>query len=607
MQKFSRVVLTVAMLLGMLAMVPHAQATVYDPTNINPPLREGLVRLNQGGLGDALYGDFYRATLDNTFGTPDLDAGNFVTYVSIENTSGNWVAAHVRLRSARYSIEILDFPILLSPYDVFWFQFKADSTDGGKSVTSVTVFSDDEKTCKYSDLTETNGQHVWNKTISNALLLNYKMLPDWQKVPAEMAIGEIEVFGLWSIPAADPGGVKFADVLGTMNVNSLQNQFYTYGYFQPNWVGAYPVIPSDCPNVLSGRVFSGDFNNGLYTGYSMQALANFRTSCTAPYHRDLSIRSTPVVAAGPIVYKPIKFGTDLAYTDPDWATNFGPTWNDGDDWTQGGVTPVDSWSLDEVDDALAKASISSTYFNSGFTGQTYTLAVISFPTKFLHVFYDNYSGIPEWTAQGETHWYVWPVGQPDLAGQLRESLDVANLAGVVSLKGRLFNQEELPYQDKYSPQPVSSLKSQVNVLPIGAKSLEVLADFANLDVGGNDILANIIFSGAAPPNFKAGWFELGGFGMSQNGVDPRNYDAYVDGYDSYIRTSLPLLNCLLNTDFAYGSNRMIPASVLIMDWEFLNGIPHSRAFVPTFNNPSNCGTEPAFPTFCVPENGTVTQ
>jgi hypothetical protein len=70
-----------------------------------------------------LLGELVRAVTDDTIG--GVGPVEFATYVSIENTTDSWVAAHVRLRTGRYSVEVIDFPILLSPHDVFWFQFEA--------------------------------------------------------------------------------------------------------------------------------------------------------------------------------------------------------------------------------------------------------------------------------------------------------------------------------------------------------------------------------------------------------------------------------------------------------------------------------------------------
>jgi hypothetical protein len=115
-----------AMILGIGLSAANVSATSYDPTGAagvlpNPPTTPMI--LNHGMVGDALVGEIFRAVVDDTIGGyADV---SFVTYVSIENTSSNWVAAHVRLRSGRFSIEVVDFPILLSPHDVFWFQFEA--------------------------------------------------------------------------------------------------------------------------------------------------------------------------------------------------------------------------------------------------------------------------------------------------------------------------------------------------------------------------------------------------------------------------------------------------------------------------------------------------
>jgi hypothetical protein len=47
----------------------------------------------------------------------------------IQNNSGYWTACHLRLRAWRYSIEVYDHVILLSPYDVFYFSIVAQPED----------------------------------------------------------------------------------------------------------------------------------------------------------------------------------------------------------------------------------------------------------------------------------------------------------------------------------------------------------------------------------------------------------------------------------------------------------------------------------------------
>ena len=189
MKKYGRIFLTLAILFGLAAQV---QATSYDPTNLVQPIN--ALRMNQGGQGDALVGEWYRATVGTNF-QGELDNANFLTYVSIVNTSNDWVAAHVRLRTGRYSIEAIDFPILLSPKDVFWFQFEGVGT-AATGLTGVRIWSADTKTVISSGLSTTG---VWENNLSNSILNAFTSLPADQKGVQELAIGYIEVIGLWKL------------------------------------------------------------------------------------------------------------------------------------------------------------------------------------------------------------------------------------------------------------------------------------------------------------------------------------------------------------------------------------------------------------------------
>lgn len=596
MKKYSCVFLALAMFLGLAV---QAQATSYDPTNLISPVN--ALRMNQGGQGDALVGEWYRATVGTNF-QGELDNANFLTYVSIVNTSNDWVAAHVRLRTGRYSIEAIDFPILLSPHDVFWFQFEGL---GNGSLTGVRIWSADTKTVISSGLSTTG---VWENNLSNSILNAFTRLPAAQKSVQELAIGYIEVIGLWKLRFLDDlTAGRFRNpipegALAGVTFQELQSAFYNNGLpggsfsLNSTVIGgvARQVVPVDLGNVLTGQVFMGDFTNGLYTGYSMTALADFRTHC-AFQHRDQFIRGTVLGAAGDtgaIVYNPLSFNNssrvDPAYTDPDWATNFGPTWNDGDDLNAGGTSAISSFSLDEVDDALAKQKITSTYFNGGFRAErsTFSMATITFPTKYLHFFF-TYPG-------AGTQIFAWPVGRPADASNVRGQIDVAGTIGSISLFGSIYGlDEEQPYSVP-SPYLLTNLKWEVNCVPIGALSRAKLTEFCFLthEVGPLDV----------DGSFYAGWFEMLGFGLmgGATNTDPRSF---LDGLTTtavgtipavpitgYNRALLPLLSCLAfnNPDAqAFNYDRLIPAMVQVLDFEFANFL-HARSFTPAFDNPNNC-------------------
>jgi len=571
-------VCVMAMGLGWFA--PQASATSYDPLmnwQLQPfwqaNLPAGLQPFfwaepiwNQGGQGDALYGDFYRTTVTDT---------NFLTYVSIENTSANWVAAHVRLRCGRYSIEILDFPILLSPYDVFWFQFEAIPDVTG-AIDKVIIWSYDTKTLGYSDLpVDANGK--WEQTIQTTLLENYASVVDAGfATKEELTIGDIEVIGLFQTGNQD--GLTFKSLMGkfysaasnaTVDVNG--NPIY-----QRNVIPFDFVVANDVGTSLSGHVFMGDFTNGLYVGYGMNALRNFRTNggfvngaYVPGYYRDLDIRFPAVVSAGAIVYN---IAGDAAYTDPDWATFFGPTWNDGSN-SAFNLAPdvvnlpgVAAYSVDEVEDALVKQNIRSTYFNTAFTGNTYTLLVLAYPAKYLHVFFDrNNSCLPGPAG------FVWPVGDVNQAYAVRQQINVPTYAGVTSLLGSIWDLEEKTPYNPISPQVFPNLKWEVNCLPIGADSRIMLTDFCFLvhqDSSPFDL------SGVEYP---AGQFFLTGFEYYGCNLfaDPRNISADYDntiGVDGVREVDSKLGNLSINT---------IAVSGVVMDWDFTN-FAHARAYRPAW-------------------------
>lgn len=601
MKKYSCVFLALAMFLGLAV---QAQATSYDPTNLVQP--QNVLRVNQGGRGDALIGEWYRCTVGTTF-DGELANGDFLTYVSIENTSNDWVAAHVRLRTGRFSIEAIDFPILLSPRDVFWFQFLPEGTNG--TLTGVKIWSADTKTVINSGLSSTG---VWEYKLTTAILDAFTKLDDEYKKVEELAIGYIEVIGLWKARYDDaPANPMPEAALAGVTFQQLQTAFYNNGAaggrYRLETTSTVPrfVRALDCGNVLNGQVYMGIFDQGLYTGYAMTALADFRTPNFL--HRDdanrrviLGSTSAPV-DSGPIIYSPLGANNsgrqDPLYTEPDWATNFGPTWNDGDDVTGGSaalpaaLALVGTFSLDEVDDALAKGRVSSTYFNGGFSEprSTFTMATITFPTKYLHSNF-TYRTDPVNPLQ------VWPVGNLAQAASVRSMLNIEETVGKVSLYGTIYGLDEERPSNVVSPILLTNLLWEVNCVPVGMASRDKLEPFCFLthEAGPIDVVEQVI---NGKPVFYAGWFELLGFGLMSGdaNLDPRS------GADpAYQRAILPLLNCLsLVPTRGFGYDRLIPAVVQMLDFEF-KGNFHARSFVPSFTNPNICPTAPVLPVGVVP-------
>ncbi len=587
-----------AIILGIGLSAANVSATSYDPTGLagnipNPPVAPLI--LNHGNTGDALFGELYRAVVNDTIG----GAGpvNYVTYISIENTSGNWVAAHVRLRSGRFSIEVIDFPILLSPHDVFWFQFEVVP---GALITdppsAVKIWSMDKDTIEKSGLPSLTGA-VYDSdtgelvlTLQPYILEQFVSMSDDYKTVLELTQGYVEVFGLFALNFPATRAVNpdhdFYDVMAQLWTDDIGDAVPAGtgapSYCENSTLGMDPIyrIPAiDVGKVLTGHVFMGDFTNGLYAGYTMKAIKDFRspalqtTAATGIDRRDFFIRG---INNGGVVALPINpatilyaYGTDAAYLEPDWATSFGPTWNDGDNTLGTPVSAVDSFSLDEVDDALVKQRLDSTYFNSGFA-LTYTVVTVTAPTKYLHYFYNVNSGILDDTAVGPPGNFHWPVGiSTTKAKSVRALLlvDDPTVMGNIGLDGAVWNQAQKCLRDA-SPFTGTFLDWEVNLIPIGEESLAELSDFCYLMLTDPSSPFTLGISSATYP---AGIFAMRNFGL-QGGItggDPRNNA--VAGVAGYVRGNFPLLNALAGA----GLTEIIPVSGQIMDFEFTN-FPHAR-------------------------------
>jgi hypothetical protein len=59
----------------------------------------------------------------------DVSAATSYNYFYLVNTVNYYVQAHVRFRTAECSIEVLDFDVILTPYDVFTFWVMPEVTD----------------------------------------------------------------------------------------------------------------------------------------------------------------------------------------------------------------------------------------------------------------------------------------------------------------------------------------------------------------------------------------------------------------------------------------------------------------------------------------------
>jgi len=650
MKKFT--IFLLALLMGVGVMAPNLWATSYDPSGFpgsRPQPPSTAMINNHGMLGDALFGEIYRAVAPEK--DPFFGDANVVTYFSIENQSGKYVAAHVRLRSGRFSIEAVDFPILLSPYDVFWFQ--AETTLNAQGQQIVRLLTSDVHTYTISGLPnvnsplaqvsfDPNNPEVLRIDLVPYLLQQFNM-PAEYKTNNELTMGYVEVFGLFSISKLKAGD-NFYNVMAALwgdttgkTIPGFGNTLYASYRYGTDAIDRVAAL--DVGKALSGHVFIGDFQNGLYTGYTMKALKDFRAgvgdvqqACLndilvqLPWYncvthpisqRDLQIRS--IFNAGGINVNPATIlynvGYDAAYTDPDWATTFGPTWNDGDNYYGDplfgatslisehdpnaffgidellgflvDVASVRSFSLDEVEDAIYKSVLQSTYFNGGFSWSggtsdgTFSLMALTFPTKFLHFFFDEGSGLPTTGLWNNS----WPVGNGSSATATRHKLNPDDLFNGVAQIGASTGIVDLEEHGtlEISPNVTLNLPWEVNLLPIGAESRVALADFGFL------VDKNLTPFDVAYVPYNAGQFVVGAFNFvgGVTGGDPRY--AWDPAYWGPVAESVH--NFPINLNVAHywlAPGFTVAATAQMFDFEFTN-YPHARMYDPTWDNYSLFG------------------
>lgn len=376
------------------------------------------IEIAPGGIGDELNGLYDLR--------PDADRTGWQNFIVIENTSGNWTAAHLRFRAHKCSVEVWDKVILLSPYDVFWLALENDG-DG-----VIKMWSTDSDTLINSALPIVGG--VWTDYFSRELM---------DEVGDESSIdfGHFEVIGLFQL-ATYPGFVGAEDL---HDLSSVVNDLYPYpvgdglidvmdvlsaAYYDFSvvgdpqadlgWLTRNPedlIIDeheaansmqtrrvNDCGNVLTGNFIWGDLVSAEMGMENMIASRNFRLDDS--YDEGWSMIHRDGHYSGAIVFHPRNVNPYLEpdlwanspafYLNPDWATQVGPTLRDGDalqagfpvecaDTEQGRFNDV--WSHYDVDLSYDKAEIWYNYFqDSPFdAGETYTTDImLAFKTKYLN-------------------------------------------------------------------------------------------------------------------------------------------------------------------------------------------------------------------------------
>jgi len=246
------------------------------------PQANAVIELKSNGVGDALIFPVFNGSAEN--------------YFTISNNHNRWVAGHIRFRGAAWSGELLDFPVILSPGDVFIFRLADTDGDGNWEIDQ----SLDPRNFAYS-----------NQLCADQMLrpnplypiipatVNVTPAPGQTPIQASNAViqhhrraGYVEFFGTAVLEGMTPAIME-----RLLNSDNQPNQNRIANACNNNsrrgtsvwaWSDAGNAFVadlglSDVPNVLSGSAFISLPSLGpTAIAYNAEALTNFRTplNCT---------------------------------------------------------------------------------------------------------------------------------------------------------------------------------------------------------------------------------------------------------------------------------------------------------------------------------------
>jgi len=405
-----------------------------------------------GGIGDLnLFGLYdVRPVNDRTPG--------WQNFIVIENTSNQWTAVHLRFRGWKKSIEVYDHIILLSPYDVFWAAIElatgpgqtTDQTPLSYTAGEVLIWSQDYQTLYNSGLTYLPSAtfNEWRTKFQPDLLADCGFITDPDNLTdadkREIQAGYVEIVGLWQLEnpyAPNDDKHVLSEVVGevypdgAINVYDVMNAlYYEYtalptaanptGTYGDGWWLPAPIVQInaiedgtvanvrnglDCGNVIASAMSMGDTSNARFQLANFVAVTDFRLDTTdVTGHRDGYLGGAMVYPVDTLFWSwdALDNGRIPYYLNSDWATTIGAGFRDGDDiigtpqanggcgaWALDGVN--NTWSLDDLETALANNEIWYQYYNGAFLQNYTTDVVVTFFTKHLHYFFADW---PYWAA-----------------------------------------------------------------------------------------------------------------------------------------------------------------------------------------------------------------
>jgi len=284
-------------------------------------LGELLFFSNQGKVGNVLVSPLY-----------DVRGDTAMQYFTITNVTERWVQGHIRFRSGKYSIEVLDFDIILSPNDVFTFWVLPDVGNGTPG-----IYSTDSNTINYSQALGL-APYTANAGKADATLT----IPFSTLRLSQLNAGGVEEarWGYWEfiVEGATTESLDGSSLLGALEAvyDTSPTQFH-------DWTTDCSV---DAPGVghcfgypvesVVGHGYFVDTSTDKGYGMNVESLNLWRfedcddvgTYIDCGYQPDKD--NYPDIYSGlngMILHEPIGVNTDPSnpFYRPDWTTTYGPT------------------------------------------------------------------------------------------------------------------------------------------------------------------------------------------------------------------------------------------------------------------------------------------
>ncbi|MCP4702394.1 MAG: hypothetical protein GY862_36865 [Gammaproteobacteria bacterium] len=354
-------------------------AAIAAAASLSPAALQAEIKLKPDGFGDALIFPFFHGPAEN--------------YFTISSISDKFVQGHIRFRGALWGSGLLDFDVILAPFDVFVFRLADLDGDGQWEIDQ----SIDPDHFAYTSLTGScHGAFPADNCMEQDDAREPTILPQ-SHIDYNHNFGYMEFIGeavLDGMTKAEMSALLTAGSdLSAIGLSEAHRSGTGTGLGTNAWrwstAGSVDNVPpypddrglSDFPNIVSGTAFITIPGQSSGLAYNAEALADFRTPTVASgdlaadvshridnYTRTVSARTAvhPVTgvqastasldgavilhhedAAAPDGRYIYRLADIIGYESMiSWQNTRGPTMADGDDYY---IAGSDVWSLGNDD------------------------------------------------------------------------------------------------------------------------------------------------------------------------------------------------------------------------------------------------------------------